>query len=694
VKVEKAVLKALRHARRAMTPAEVREAMGEGGDVERVERVLQALERSGAAIERGGRYLALNERGLLVGRLSLNRRGYGFVSSPGGDVYVGARDIADAMHGDIVGVRPHARRAGRPGRSGEVVQVVERARDHVVGRLEVHGRVGIVVPTDPRIRSEVFVEAASLAGATSGDVVVARLTRYPTRRDAAQGVVDEVLGPPDAPGVGVEIVIREHGLRAAFPEEVEEAAGALTAPDVDAEVAAGRTDERERFTVTIDPVDAKDFDDAVSVTRSEGGFRLGVHIADVSRWVPWGSTIDAEALLRATSVYLVDRVLPMLPERLSNELCSLKPGEERLTMTVDMDIDRTGLVERYRLYPSVIRSDRRLDYDSVDAWLSTGDGFPDDATRALLTDLRDLAAALGKRRTARGGLDFETVEAKVRLDADGSPIDVVLRRRTTATNMIEEAMILANEVVARHMSGAEAPMMYRIHEAPDEDALDEVAVILKEFDYPITDIRGATPATFQRIVAFAHGRAEELLINSILLRALQRARYSEELGPHFGLASEAYTHFTSPIRRYPDLIVHRLLRAQLTRKLREEPVASMVPELHWLADHTSAMEREAEAAEEDSTRLKLAELMARHVGEEFDGVITGVTDFGIFVQLENTAEGLAHVRTMRDDYYRFEPERRMLVGEERGRVFRLGGTVRVRVAEVFVAERRIDFEVV
>ncbi|HZL05398.1 MAG TPA: ribonuclease R [Coriobacteriia bacterium] len=684
-------MKALRGAARAMTAEEVALSVGEGLTAERAATVLAGLARSGAVAELPNkRFQALRERNVLVGRLSMNRRGFGFVRTPVGEVYVSRRDVAGALHGDTVAVRLDTKRH-REGRRGEVVQVVERSLTSVVGRFERHGAMGIVVPSDSRVMSDVIVDPKQGPRANHNDIVVARITRYPTTRDAMQGVIEEVLGPETAPGVDVEIVIREHSLQTRFDDEVEVAADALT-QDVEGELARARVDVRDVFTITIDPADAKDFDDAISLERRDGGFRLWVHIADVSHYVLWGSVIDEEARVRATSVYLVDRVLPMLPEHLSNGICSLNPREDRLTFTVEMDCDKTGLIGAYRLYPSVMRSDHRFNYDEVDAWLKTGEGYPDDASKRLLEDFRSLAAAIHRRRIARGGLDFETVEARVLLDGDGHPTGVSLRKRTVATNMIEEAMIFANEVVARHMRDAKAPMIYRIHEDPDPDALEQVAVVLKEFDYPISDVHGASPQTFQRIVKFAEGRPEELLINSLLLRALERARYADYLDEHFGLASQAYTHFTSPIRRYPDLIVHRLLKAQLTGTLGKEPTESMVAELNWLADHCSMMEREAEAAEDASQRVKLVELMAGHLGEVFDGIITGVMGFGLFVQLENTAEGLVHVSAMTDDYYQHDAERFMLIGEKRGTVYRLGQRVGVRVLDVSIAERRIDFE--
>ncbi len=632
--------------------------------------------------------------GLVVGKISMTRRGYGFVASEHGDYYVSARDANGAMHGDLVQLRPDAKR-GREGRSGVVVRVLERAVTQVVGRFERHGAIGIVIPSDRRIRTDVFIAKNAIGDAEPGDIVVARLIGYPSRTQAAQGVIEEIVGREDEPGIQIEIIIREHGLATVFsPEALAQASGIELDVARALEREPERRDIRDRFTFTIDPADARDFDDAITIDHVGGVVRLGVHIADVSHYVPWDSPIDVDARQRATSVYLVDRVLPMLPEKLSNEICSLNPGEDRLSFTVDMYLDGNAHVERYELYPSAMRSDRRFDYGQVQRMLDGEEPFPDPESEAALRSFARVAAKIRERRVARGGLDFETVEAKVRLAEDGTPLEVVVRERTQATNMIEEAMILANEVVASHMSRAKAPMVYRIHEDPDPDALGHVAQILKEFDYPIKDVHGASPATFQRIIAFAHDRPEKRLINALLLRALERARYVDYLDSHFGLASEAYTHFTSPIRRYPDLIVHRLLRAQLAGRLDEDPNATgMVPELAWLAEHSSFMEREAEMAEDESVKYKLTELMATHIGEVFEAYITGVTTFGMFVQLENTAEGLVHVDTMADDRYRFDATRFLLYGEDRGRVFRLGQPVRVRLIDAVLSESRLDFEV-
>lgn len=632
-------------------------------------------------------------RGCPVGRLSMTRRGYGFAATPEGDYFISARDLAGAMHGDTVEVRPDERRTGK-GRSGSVVRVVERAHSTLVGRFEKSGSIGIVLPNDARIMHDVFVAGRDTLEARSGDMVVVRLTGYPSRNTSAQGYVEEIIGRADDPSIGVDVIIREHGLATRFPQgALDEARSAVL--DVAAALREpGRVDLRDRFTFTIDPEDAKDFDDAITIDRVEGRLRLGVHIADVSHYVPWDSSLDVEARRRATSVYLVDRVLPMLPEELSNGLCSLNPGVDRLAFSVDMWLSKDGAVEDYRVYPSVIRSDLRLDYDSVVRMLDGETPFPSEEVGLALRDFSRIAEKIAARKRARGGLDFETVEAKVRLDEAGVPLEVVLRERTESTSMIEEAMILANETVARHMTRHGAPMVYRIHEAPDPASLEMLAPILKEFDYPVKDLSGVTPAMFQKIIAYAHGRPEKYLINSLVLRAMTRARYTAVHEGHFGLASEAYTHFTSPIRRYPDLLVHRLLRAQIDGEVERNPaIVAMVPELEWLCEHSSTMEREAESASYDSTMLKLCEYMSERVGETYSGFVTGVVAYGLFVRLENTAEGLVHLDTM-GDRYSFDPVRHLLSADSTGAAYRLGQRVDVRVDNVVVSERRIDFSLV
>jgi ribonuclease R len=690
MRVRKSILKTLKAHEGSMSAEELLAGPAKGTPPAQVRDTLRHLVDSGHVVERPkGRFTALEARNSATGRISVNPRGYGFVATPAGDVYVNGADMHGAMHGDIVSIRIF-QHPGKAGPAGEVTGIVTHANERIVGRFEKSGKLGVVTPSDRRVRGEVLVGREGFGGATTGQIVVARITQFAGPNTATQGVVEEVLGLETDPGVDVEIVIREHGLREAFPAEVEQAAEAI--PDRIGAIEAPRVDLRDLLTVTIDPVDARDFDDAISLEKHETGWRLWVHIADVSAYVPWGSVIDDEAVERATSVYLVDRVLPMLPERLSNGICSLNPGVDRFTVTVEFDLDRTAKTVGYKLYPSAIRSDHRLDYESVQRWLETDAGWPDDETRTMLMEFRACAAALGKRRLDRGGLDFESAEPKVWLDPSGKPLQVTLREKTVATSMIEEAMIAANEVIARHMRDHDAPMVYRIHEDPEPDALAAIAVILSEFDYPIKDVGAATPRTFQRLIAFAANRPERLLINSLLLRALKRARYVDYLDSHFGLASDAYCHFTSPIRRYPDLMVHRLLKAQLAGTLDKGPTAAMVEELQELTERSSMMEREADSAEHESVKVKLTELMAAHIGEVFPGIVSAVTSHGAYVQLDNTAEGLVHVMRMADDYYRFDGERFMLVGERSGKTWRLGQEVAVRITDAVVSDRRIEME--
>ena len=493
-----------------------------------------------------------------------------------------------------------------------------------------------------------------------------------------QGYVVEVLGAADAPGMDVDIIIHNLDLPTKFsPQALEQAEGIEV--DVEAALAEpGRHDLRMRDIFTIDPTDAKDFDDAISLDEVDGMLRLGVHIADVSSYVAWDSHIDICARDRATSVYLVDRVLPMLPEKLSNDVCSLRPGEDRLTMTCDMYLDASANVRRYEIYPSVICSKRRFDYDEVQEIL---DGKRDDPYAAKLARFDALAKRLLSLRLARGAIDFETVEAKPVLDERGMVMRVDLRHKTDATSMIEEAMILANETVARHAHANDVPFVYRVHEPPSAAALEALLPPLRELGYNVAELATGNPAAFQDVLDEAHGTREEPLVNYLVLRSMERAAYNTEPIGHFGLASTFYCHFTSPIRRYPDLMVHRLLKDS----------HAMETHLQWLAKHSSKMERLAERAERDSVELKLCEYLAERIGEVFTGTISTVVARGLYVRLENTLEGFVRFDYLHGEYHEFDPLVQTLVGEETGRTYRIGQQLRVRVEEVNPRERSVSF---
>ncbi len=614
------------------------------------------------------------------GRIDITPHGYAFCDTDEGSFFIPSNSLGGAMPDDQVILRVHSARQQGGKRTASVARVVSRATEFLVGVLEVNDPLAVVVAQDPRVRHDLFITDGQTGDAKAGDVVLARITSYPERHAPMQGYVVEVIGAADTPGIDVDIIVHNLDLPTKFsPQALEQAEEQHL--DIDVALAEPRRrDLRERNTFTIDPVDAKDFDDAISIDQVENGVRLGVHIADVSSYVEWDSPLDVCARDRACSVYLVDRVIPMLPESLSNELCSLNPGQDRLTMTCDMYLDKQAHVTRYEIYPSVIRSHRRFNYDEV---LEIIQGEREDPYKHTLDLFHSIAKQLVLLREQRGAVDFDSVEAKPVLDATGAVERVDLRRKTDATSMIEEAMILANETVATHLFKKQAPCVYRIHEAPSASALETLLPTLKDLGYSIEGLGSGEPQAFQNVLKSAQGRPEEALVNYVVLRAMERARYSTEALPHFGLASEHYCHFTSPIRRYPDLMVHRLLKDS----------RAMMGQLDWLARHSSKMERLAEQAERDSVELKLCAYMQGKIGEIFVGTISTIVARGFFVRLENTLEGMVRFDYLHGEYHHFDPAAQTLVGEETGRTYRLGQQVRVRLVAVDVRERDVTFEV-
>ena len=654
------------------------------------------------------------------GVLELCGAGYGFVQTAEGEFYIPASKTADAFDGDLVEVarlgssscnsrKESVRSSEKP--PARVVRVLSRAHEFVVGRYEVAEPFGVVVPEDPRIRHDIFTLRRDAPHVQDGDIVRVRMTAYPTRHEPAQGVVEEVVGHTGDAGIDVELIVARHKLETRFSAASLEQAAAV---EHDAERAL--SDERYRdltgrTVFTIDPDDAKDFDDALSIERlDDGSMLLGVHIADVSHYVEWGSPIDLQARRRGTSVYLVDRVIPMLPESLSNDVCSLRPGELRRTMSVDMKVSASGEVLRADIYPSVIESCARLTYgraqECIDALRR---GKSDAAVKAVgvASDAlaRDIASCIGAlnetaqrihaARIARGGMDFESVEAKVRLDEAGRPVGVDLRTKTDATALVEEAMIAANEAVARFLRDRKTANIYRVHEAPTKSDMAQLKPILQEFGYDghvsLDAFSYADPRAIQRVLAYARGRREEFLVSSLLVRSMKRAVYRDVCERHFGLASDAYSHFTSPIRRYPDLMVHRMVKTALFGRSQETTAEEHA--MAAIAEHSSAAERTAEEAARESQELKLYELLQQQVGQVAEGIISGVTASGFFVRLENTAEGFVSLGG-REEYFALDPVRRMLTGSDTMAVYRLGMRVRVRIGAVYPYERRADFKLV
>lgn len=696
MRVQNRILKLMRRgAYHPLTIGELSELL-EDARISRkeLESAIQMLERQGRVVRtRIDRYGLPEHMNLIVGHLQTNRKGYGFVRSEGGDVFIRAYDMNGAMHGDKVVVRLSQRLRRRGAREGEVVRILERAQERIVGRFEKRGKVSYVVPADKRIFYDLLISPGLTSGASRGDIVVARIDQYPDKRRGPMGRIVEILGDESVVGVEIEVVIREHDLPTAFPPAVIE--GCADIPDeVHSSELTGRKDYRSEFTVTIDGLDAKDFDDAVSASKDDrGNFLLKVHIADVSRYVSLDSVLGEEAAERGFSAYLVDRVIPMLPPKLSNEICSLNSGVDRLSFSVEMAIDPAGVVKDFTLVEGVINSDARLTYEGVDELFVGGD-FESEKLRNCLVTLRELSDILELRRVKRGSINFETIEPKVILDERLKPVEVVIREETPATKLIEEAMILTNEVVAGFMHQRRAPMIYRAHERPDPEALLQIGELIKELGYPLKGIKTAPSRTLQNIIAFAHNRPERLLINYLMLRAMKQARYAARCLPHFGLASRCYTHFTSPIRRYPDLVIHHLVKSVLKKEMSRPDILDLAERLEDVCEHCSVKEREITGAERESVELKLCELMKDHIGDAFWGIISGVASYGLFIELPNSAEGLVHVSSMSDDYYHFESEHFLLRGERTGKIFRLGQKVLVKVVNVVVGERRMDFELV
>lgn len=648
------------------------------------------------------------------GRIEMRRGGYGFVQTAEGEYFIPKKNTRGAFPDDVVEIAPvnqQGRYRRMPG-SGErkrvarVVRVIERAHEELVGYYRHAEPFGVVEPVDPLINHDVFTMLADNPDIPDGAVVRVAITTFPDRNTAATGQVLEVLGDEDDERVAIDLIVARSKLETSFSEAaLEQAAGAEVAPD-DA-LASGYRDLRDRFVFTIDPVDARDFDDAVSLERidaSDGAvhpaakWRLGVHIADVSHYVAWDSPIDLDARRRATSVYLVDRVIPMLPEKLSNDVCSLRPDEDRRTMTVDLYLDGSGEVVAADPYPALIRSNARLTYDDALSCLRSGEGegglSHDLAWR--IAELSAIAHKRASRRERRGGLDFDTVEAKVRLDETGYPTGIDLREKNDATELIEEAMIMANEAIARHLRDAAFPCMYRVHEQPANDALEGLVPVLEEFSWfkKIDQARfvAGNPHAVQSVLAAVAGRPEDALVTTLVLRSMKCAVYSSLLGPHYGLASDAYAHFTSPIRRYPDLVVHRMLKAALFG--RPEKFDQEVSNLGWLAEHSSEMERVVERAARESQESKIVELMEERIGETFSAMVSGVATFGLFVRLDNTAEGVVEMSDLGREYFILDPVRHLITGSDTGKQFRLGRRIAVRLVEADRRTRQLRFRLV
>jgi ribonuclease R len=687
------------------------------GDARReLKAALRQLIADGEIVKiRGARVGIPARMNLVVGRLSCSPGGYGFVvperpapgTSPGArkgqktgtraaNLYVAAANMKEALHGDRVVARVERETAKGP--EGRIIRILERSLPRVVGRYEEEsGRVGgYVVPFDRRILHELFIPPGSAGAARPGEMVSAEMTRPPTATRNPHGHVVEVLGRSDDPGVDLKVILAKYELAADFLPEVE--AEAAQAPAVvRPEDLAGRKDFRDWPTVTIDPEDARDHDDAIGIVRHGAGWRLAVHIADVAHYVSPGGALDQEAYQRGTSVYFPDRVVPMLPHTLSSGICSLVEGQDRLTQTVLLDVDAQGRVVATTFHDGVIRSAARFSYSEVQKILDGDAGLRQ--RRAALVPLLEQAQACARlmraRRYARGSLDFDLPEPKLLLGPAGEMVGITAKERLESMRIVEEFMLAANEAVAAQLVGADVPTLYRIHEAPDPERVQEFCELVASLGYRVpTNVDEIRPEDLQRVVRQIEGKPEEKLVSYLLLRTMKLARYYEENLGHFGLATDRYLHFTSPIRRYPDLVVHRALRA-----LRQGSAAAAAgverKALPEMGRHLSERERRAAEAERELIEWKKVRFMAGKLGETFTGYVTGVQAFGLFVELEEIfVQGLVHVSSMTDDYYLFNERAHALKGENAQRVYRLGDRVEVQVARVDLERRQIDFALV
>lgn len=657
--------------------------------------VMESLEQDGKVIlTKRGKY-KIPSAEFLTGTFSGTAKGFGFVTVEGrpDDIYIPYDKVKDAMHGDRVQIVAEPARGGRRA-EGTVVKVLERANQTLVGYYQKSKNFGFVIPDNQKIGEDVFIPQGKDMGAVTGHKVIVKLTDYGGERKKPEGEIVEIIGHVNDPGTDILSIVKAYGIPDEYPQEVMEQIEHIPDEVQEAEK-VGRKDIRDWQTVTIDGEDAKDLDDAITISREDFGYRLGVHIADVSHYVREGSPLDREALKRGTSVYLVDRVVPMLPHKLSNGICSLNQGVDRLALSCIMDIDPHGKVLSHEVAETLIRVDRRMTYTAVNAIITDRDpavmaeydGFVE-----MFDCMKELADILRDKRSQRGSIDFDFPETKILLDEKGHPTEIKPYERNSATKIIEDFMLMTNETIAEDYYWQEIPFLYRTHDNPDPEKMKRLGIFINNFGYSLHLQNGEVhPKEIQKLLTKIEGTEEEALISRLTLRSMKQAKYMPICGGHFGLAARYYTHFTSPIRRYPDLQIHRIIKENLHGNLTGKRISHYDSILTEVSIQCSQTERRADEAEREVVKMKKCEYMSKRVGQIYEGVISGVTNWGFYVELPNTVEGLVRVSDLYGDYYLFSEEKMELRGERSGRIYRLGQKVKVTVSGTDKLTRTVDF---
>lgn len=659
-----------------------------------LKQVLDALVEEGKiSLSKRGKY-SKGQAVCLKGSFQANMRGFGFITPEDGseDVFIAEENISGAFQGDEVEYIINSAPIGRR-KEGKIVRILSHSVVHIVGLYEKSRSFGFVRPDNQRYLKDIYIPEGKEMGAMTGHKVVVSLTSYGGEHMKPEGEIVQIIGHVNDPGTDILSVVMDAGIPAEFPEKVLNQAVRVGKPVSDAD-RVGRRDLRDWLMVTIDGEDAKDLDDAVSLRMDGENYILGVHIADVTNYVQENSALDREAFERGTSVYLADRVIPMLPHKLSNGICSLNAGEDRLALSCIMTFDASGTMVDHEIAETVINVDKRMSYNGVSKILEGETQETEDQIVSMLLCMKELSDILRERRGRRGSIDFDFPETKVILDENGKPVDIRPYERNDATKIIEDFMLMANETVAEEYYWRELPFLYRTHEVPDEEKIRKLSTFINNFGYHIHIRNEVRPKEIQKLLARVDGTPEEALISRLALRSMKRAGYTTENTGHFGLAAKYYTHFTSPIRRYPDLQIHRIIKENLRGRLNDDRISHYEEILPKVASQCSERERRAEEAERDVVRMKKAEYMRSHIGEEYEGVISGVTKWGVYVELENTVEGLVHVADMRDDHYEFTEQTYELTGEHSGKSYTLGQTVRVRVTDADKLQRTVNFEII